>query len=290
MVQAKGPEATPSLVAALARVGERCDAIEAAMRARGCSLFGDFESFVRHRLGNEFDACDYPSWKRWRCIEALTSLRLPGTDVGGGSDGQTSPGLLTRRSRFAEGARDPLLALFAALLSSNEVIQDFFAHRHRSMQTANREADHAFPSIAGTPVPRAVELAALLSEVATASGASWTHRGRGSLRRQPLFSFEAAAGVRLVCTLWFIQKDPMGPLSLDWETYAVPASAPLQGCRDVSKIEGARRLPIVVFRDFHLYASGHESAASVARSVQVLCWLCQEISSRMQPADQVTGA
>jgi len=82
----------------------------------------------------------------------------------------------------------------------------------------------------------------------------------------------------------------MGPLSLDWETYAVPASAPLEGCKDVSTIEGGRRLPMLAFNDFQLYTSGHESAASVARSVQVLCWLCQEISSVVSLSEHATSA
>ena len=290
MTQANGPDISPSLVSALVRVGERCDDIEAAMRARGCSLFGNFESFVRHRLGSEFDACDYPTWKHWRCIEALTSVLLFGSDARSGSDGRTSPGLLARRRRFAEGASDPLLGLFDALLNNNEVMRDFFAHRDRSAKIARSEADHACPSIAESPVPRAVDLAPLLREVATASGATWTHRGRGSLRHQPLFTFEPSAGVRLVCTLWFIQKVPMGPLSLDWETYAVPANAPLQGCKDMRKVEGARRIPISAFNDFHLYSSGHESASSVARSVQVLCWLCQEISAVISLSEHTTSA
>jgi len=201
MVEAYGPSAKASFEEALVRVGERCETIEAALRARGCSLFGDFESFVKHRLGSAFDASDYADWKRWRCIEALTSVLLFGSDALGGSDDRTPPGLLARRRRFAQGGRDPLLALFAALLSNREVMQDFFAHRLRSSQTANCEADHAFPILAGTPVPRAVELAPLLREVASASGGTWIQRGRGSLRHQPLFTFEAGAEVRLVCTL-----------------------------------------------------------------------------------------
>jgi hypothetical protein len=48
MTQANGPDISPSVVSDLVRVGERCDDIEAAMRARGCSLFGDFESYVEH--------------------------------------------------------------------------------------------------------------------------------------------------------------------------------------------------------------------------------------------------
>lgn len=290
MSQANGPDTSPSLVSTLFRVGERCDDIEAAMRARGCSLFGDFESYVKHRLGSDFEACDYPNWKRWQCIEGLTSGFRRGEEADVGSDSWTPPGLVARKRRFADGARDPLLELLAALLSSNEVMQDFFAHIQRSAETASREADRAFPSLAGMPVPRAADLAPLLRDVATASGATWTQRGRGSLRHQPLFTFEATAGVRLVCTLWFIQKVPMGPLYLDWETFAVPASEPLQGCGDVGKIEGARRIWLRVFRDFHLYSSGHESAASVARSVQALCWLCQELASAISLAEQEARA
>lgn len=262
-------------------IAAECQVIERAMRDKGCSLFGSFDSFVAKRLGSKLAPEDYALWRRERSAEILTARLNIGSDERGGGDGYVSAVLQERRKLYSLGAEDSLLELLGAFLTDPSVYGAYFEAREEWSAVAVAEARNAFPGLAEGKIPENRKLIDLLDEVVTGCGGVWLGRGKGLKPNVPLFMFESGDEMSLVGCVQFMRRAPYGSLCIDWDVYAVGVSNPASCVSDVRLLDGARRLALsAAFADLSLYAPEHFFAGSVARSAQVLSWLCAELSLR----------
>jgi hypothetical protein len=260
----------------LLEIAHACLEIESRMRLRGCSQFGAREEFLRNKLSSTFDMRAYASWRTERAAEILTARLQSGTDAGGGGDGYRSDALDERRKAYAEGFPDPYLGFSDLLLHDSGWQVDFFSAASEWSRAAASEASAAFPHLAQLPPPRGQKLVELIAEVATSEGCRWLSTRRSARPLLPMFG-ASFSNLQLVATVQHVRSHPWSGLSLDWDVFTLPASIEVDPRVELRAVHRARRTWISgAFPDLLTYGSEHESAASVARSTQVLCWLIAE--------------
>lgn len=273
----------------LLEIAHACLEIESRMRLRGCSQFGAREEFLRNKLGSTFDMGAYASWRTERAAEILTARLQPGTDAGGGGDGYRSSVLAERRRAYARGLPDPYLGLSDLLLHDSAWQIEFFSAVSEWSRAAASEASAAFPNLAQLPPPRGQKLVELIAEVATSEGCRWLSTRRSVRPLLPMFGVSFSP-LQLVATVQHVRSHPWSGLSLDWDVFALPASIEVDPRIELRAVHGARRSWIAgAFPDVLTYGHEHESAATVARSTQVLCWLIAECLACVRSRNREEG-